>query len=148
MSVLNHYNEEDLETALIVAWVVRDNIKLAILQGDEGTLKYGICSEWEDLLDGWERKVTIICIRDDLYHSWPQFSGSSWYPIPMPDLDEDDYANYAEDYISDNDGDDFDMMSRAQWIYEQVGNMWDGEYGALRMDCLDWMIETLEAAVL
>ena len=148
MSVLKHYKRETIETALIVARAVRDNIKLAIFQGDHETLRHGICSEWDDVSEGYNEERMLNRIRDGLYSEWPKFSGSSWYPIPMPELDEDDYANYAEDYISDHNGDDTDMMPRPYWIYEQVGNMWDGEYGALRMDCLDWMIATLEAAVL
>ena len=143
MSVLNHYNKETLETALIVAWVVRDNIKLAILQGDHKTLSYGICSEWDDVSDGYNEESMLGRIRDWLYSEWPQFSGSSWYPIPMPELDKDGYKEYAAS-VDEYD----DLMTPAHWMYEQVGNMWDGEYGAMRMDCLDWMIATLEAAVL
>jgi len=143
MSVLKHYKRETLETALIVARAVRANIKLAIFQGDHETLRHGICSEWDDVSEGYNKESMLGRIRDGLYSEWPKFSGSSWYPIPMPELDEDDYQVYVAS-VEEYD----DAMPPAHWIYEQVGNMWDGEYGALRMDCLDWMIATLEAAVL
>lgn len=55
-----------------------------------------------------------------LFMSWPKFSGVSAYPVPHPDYES---ANCA---------------------YNATEMMWEGEYGALRMELLDFCITELE----
>ncbi|QOI69505.1 hypothetical protein XaavBphi31_08 [Xanthomonas phage Xaa_vB_phi31] len=140
MSVLEDYSKGDLETALIVAWLVRDKVVDSIRWFDDEALSHGICWHWEKLVKYESYKVVCICVRDDLYRQWPEFSGSTFYPIPMPESYEDDYWAHV--------GDREDPICQAEWIFDHMENMWDGEYGSLRMDCLDWIIHTLEEAVL
>jgi hypothetical protein len=142
MSVLNCYEKEELESALIIAWYVRRNIQLAIRYHDTETLKYGICSEWDDL--SRDSVVELTEIRTDLYRAWPEYSGVSWYPIPMPACWEYDYAEYVMEQESEGER----PSAASEWMYDNTENMWDGDYGGLRMDCLDYLIHQLEEAVL
>ena len=58
----------------------------------------------------------------ELFNSWEKFSGNIFYPVPSPDntLNEED-------------------------IYIKTKNVWFGEYGQLRIELLDFMIETLQS---
>ena len=55
---------------------------------------------------------------DDVYDNWDKFSGDYMYPVPSPD----------------------ENMTPEEYYY-YTPNKWGGEYGKLRMDLLDRMIE-------
>lgn len=62
---------------------------------------------------------------NELFPRWGKFSGDHVYPIPNP------FGGSASDAFNHYEADD----------------MWnpDHPYGALRLELLDWLIETLEA---
>ena len=53
----------------------------------------------------------------DLCHKWPKAANSDGYPVPCPG-----YTDSAEGYCATKD-------------------KWTGEYGLLRMELLDWLIQ-------
>ena len=55
---------------------------------------------------------------DEAVKSWDKFSGNHLYPVPSPDKDK---------------------LPGECYLY--VENKWDGEYGKLRMELLDHLIE-------
>ncbi len=61
--------------------------------------------------------------------SWPKYSGNYWYPVPCPE---------EEMYVG------VDARSNASRYYNYCHNMWEGEYGKLRMQMLEFCINELE----
>lgn len=56
-------------------------------------------------------------LRGALFEAWPKFSGSIVYPVPG---------------CGGRSG---------SWAYNYAGDVWVGEYGDLRWELLDFMIE-------
>lgn len=135
-NLADEYTVGMLETALIIAYYTRDAILHAMDVGDTDTLRYGICNAWDEaenrLLTG-----PFDCVRNLLYREWPDYSDNSWYPIPMPESERWRYDIYEDDGGGD---------CEAEWMYDNTENMWEGEYGALRMECLEYVIRRLEEA--
>jgi hypothetical protein len=61
----------------------------------------------------------MIFLLNEYFVRWPKYSGHIAYPVPSIDM----------------------YSSRSQ--YELSGDMWAGEYGKLRMELLDFIIEEL-----
>lgn len=59
-------------------------------------------------------------VLNSLYCGWGKFSGDEHYPIPSP----------VEDQSPDE-------------VYNLTGNLWEGKYGALRYELLDFLIDEL-----
>ena len=83
-------------------------------------LKYnGIC--YNTIYDGaGNRKIKLAGASwdlRDLCRKWPKATGLEEYPVPCPG-----YTNPAEGYHATED-------------------KWTGEYGLLRMELLDWLIQ-------
>lgn len=77
---------------------------------------WGICS---NLGQGGEAEFR------ELAANWPKYSGSITYPVPCPGFEPSAYA------------------SGPRHAYMGLPK-WEGEYGALRMELLNWCIEQLE----
>lgn len=58
---------------------------------------------------------------DDLVRSWPKFSGNTSFPVPPVNPGETAETEF--------------------WNAFNRETMWQGEYGALRMELLDYLIE-------
>ncbi len=78
--------------------------------------KYGICGEFHRYYHGAAAYGSSELWR--LFRLWPKYSGSIDYPIP---------GSY-----------------QAFWFAQKYGSMWSGEYGKLRKELLNFMIEQLE----
>lgn len=61
---------------------------------------------------------------DKLFVRWPNYSGERDYPVPSPRSDES-----------------------PRQAYHQVGDLWAGEYGALRMALLDFCIAEVQRII-
>ena len=72
----------------------------------------------DDLIELWEGTLTKLMI------TWPKFSGNECYPVPSPDLEEG-----------------------SQQVYMRTHDEWSGEYGALRYELLDFLIDELTKVV-
>lgn len=95
--------------------------------GESTRLRYGkgICSNVDDLWDektGYDCRDLYVMKMDELFTSWPEYSGCESFPVPAPPGELDVYQ-----------------------AYYSIGNKWVGEYGAARVRLLDYMIEQLEA---
>lgn len=132
------YTTEQLEGALLVALYVKDSIEAAIDNGDFKVLRYGLCTEWDEQIENLRlRGFGLVDIRNLLYWEWPGYSGEPWYPIPMPGEMQDVYDEYESDGGSD---------CEAGWMYDSTDDMYEGEYGELRLNCLQYLIERLTEA--
>ncbi len=96
---------------------------------DEGCVELsahnGICAHVDRL---WSTKTTdfrdlYMMTMDQLFASWPEFSGNIECPVPSPSVE-----------------------LTARRAYHQATHKWVGEYGAARIRLLDWMIEQLQEA--
>lgn len=92
---------------------------------DEGptTLQDGIC---ENILCAGAGTVYPL---PHLWVYWPKFSGHPAYPVPAP---------------SDKDGRIWLPGSYYMAVNAGGGDMWAGEYGELRKELLNWLINTIE----
>lgn len=71
-----------------------------------------------DLIELWWGTLT------KLMTTWPKFSGNECYPVPSPDPEEG-----------------------SQQVYMRTHDEWSGEYGELRYELLDFLIEELTKKV-
>lgn len=78
-----------------------------------------------------EGRKQVDAILKPVFSKWPKYSGNIWYPVPHPFPDE-----YA---------DEDDLLDIAEHAFEDefLGEMWTGEYGALRKELLAFCIEKL-----
>lgn len=74
------------------------------------------------LQDEFEALLTIF------FETWPKFSGNIAFPVP--------------DFRSD-----WDRYSRAGVIFWECYDYWSGEYGDLRKELLQFMIDSLKLAL-
>lgn len=86
--------------------------------GEIALLEYGICFNARELLieAGYYSYENVL---SDLYSRWGKFSGDVSYPVPDP-----------------RGGD-------AGYVYKYTTDLWSGEYGALRYELLDFLINRL-----
>lgn len=99
---------------------------LALYGHDHHATCFGLVRVWSEL-------------RDELFLSWPEFSGNIWYPVPgigvACSYDEDEECELSASEYSSVDAEvTFDAMS---------GSMWEGEYGESRIRLLSYMIDQL-----
>lgn len=66
----------------------------------------------------WKDTLTKLKI------TWPKFSGNECFPVPSPDPEEG-----------------------SQQVYMRTRDQWSGEYGALRYELLDFLIDELTKVV-
>lgn len=102
---------------------------------------YGICGLIEAMLYECDvpKELTSLAQNrlQDIMTTWPKYSGNSYYPIPCP-------SNKGPEYSDVNVSDSLAESNRAKWAYTNL-TRWAGEYGKLRYDALDWLIEYLRA---
>ena len=67
-------------------------------------------------------KGSIGILFSRIWVNWPKFSGSIRYPVPSPN----------------------GRPPSEEYYWAQGGTMWEGEYGKLRLELLDFLIEELE----
>ena len=80
--------------------------------------RYGLCATLE-------LRALPDYLVDGIFKSWPHYTGCISYPVPCPGalpLDTDE----------------------ARGVYRTTGDMYVGEYGALRLNLLDHLIAELE----
>lgn len=114
----------------------------------------GICAEMEHQQnpDPSKTRETFWALEPQrqqmkqLWKSWPHFSGDDTYPVPC------DYPFPAEwecmgdiKERHDWDEDNYNPTHIPELAYEHCPHLWEGAYGAKRMELLNWMIEQLEA---
>jgi len=76
---------------------------------------------WDEIYDAWEDAWEEL---GALFEAWPKRSGSLTYPVPSADS--------------------LTCACRAFLDAEETGTLWQGEYGKLRMELLDFCIAQLE----
>lgn len=96
-------------------------LKLREAVKDGRQLRSGICGNLVHL--GGDESL----IRG-YFHRWPKFSGNRYYPVPSPT------GGKAADYY-DN------CVGWRAWPHGLV--RWEGAYGALRIELLDFLIEEI-----
>lgn len=113
--------------------ILRDTLAA---EGRVASATHGICSNvvevmmFRNLLGGWHScgggtSSDVYDIISDLSRHWPKYSGNINYPVPAPGcLGGPDMAKQAEVHYG--------------------CDAWAGEYGALRRELLDFIIERLE----
>lgn len=91
-------------------------------------VKFGICV---NLILSFEDSILleqVLCdlenIRDIIFKEWPNYSGDIRYPVPSL----------------------FPLIS-SENLYYHTDNMWIGEYGDLRKELLQFMIDSLKLAL-
>ncbi|ASD52145.1 hypothetical protein KNT64_gp193 [Pseudomonas phage PspYZU05] len=77
-------------------------------------------SEVREVIEGFHERVI-----EQIFASWPSYSGSLAFPVPAPNKDD----NAREYYLS------------------SVGGFWTDEYGQSRRDLLNFTIEELSKTV-
>lgn len=80
--------------------------------------------------DGIE--IDIFIWIQQVAQKWPKWSGDIHYPVPVP-------ANMGLPELKAGVHTPIDA-------YQYFPNLWEGAYGALRMELLDFLIEELENA--
>lgn len=102
--------------------------------------QYGICNnlDWQLTIELGDTLVheyclangePAYCLINELSKKWPKFSGIPSYPVPVPDSLK---PHYAREGIP------------CEAIYDSQLNKWEGEYGELRRELLQFLIEELE----
>lgn len=100
---------------------LHEALKVVKLKVETGTVEsyHAICAAVDKLeLD------TFVPAADQLkplFKRWPKYSGFEIYPVPSPDSARTSFEMFY--YAQDKDA------------------LWEGEYGALRMELLDFLIQ-------
>lgn len=84
----------------------------------------GICSH---VLDNNEDSVRLSAMLEQLFRSWPKYSGNYLFPVPAPDKDE---------------GEGSESFAFESATLEAT--LWKGEYGALRKELCQWCIDNVD----
>lgn len=89
---------------------------------------YGICVYVEEYLDEHFPDFPFDDLETigGLAKNWPKWSGDGTYPVPAPTCHQEKPDSHC-------------------WAYCHLPK-WQGEYGQLRMELLDFLIEELENA--
>jgi len=101
----------------------------ALYGGDHETTRVELGRVWAEL-------------RDELFRSWPEFSGNSLYPVPgigvAPTEAEDDDGNWYE-----LDSDEYSAADAEETFDSISGSLWEDQYGESRVRLLSYMIDQL-----
>lgn len=103
----------------------------------------GICNNVFDLRDprGFSFSLTEMHeVFKETWVRWPKYSGNPTYPVPAPD----DHQLQPDSHCTLGDWAAMSSVARAYIIFYDVLNGWEGEYGNLRMELLDFLISELE----
>mgnify|MGYP006899689631 CR=1 FL=1 len=91
---------------------------------------HGICENVQmyNIVRGKNLRTVVIHSRlKELFIGWPKFSGMRSYPVPIGDPNVTDISAAA--------------------YFMEAENMYIGDYGKLRIELIDYLIEQLEANV-
>lgn len=93
----------------------------------------GICANLAEAISSYDRMIignrlgSATQLVSGLAETWPKYSGNPKYPVPRPGSN----SSYE-----------------AMTVYEQTfDNKWTGEYGKLRMELLDYLIQQVDVAI-
>ena len=100
--------------------VVRLNVEAKLAAGQ--AVNQAICSQLGDLDIAYDE----MSLLRTLFTLWPKFSGDESFPVPSPDPERNPFGVYVDASFK--------------------GDYWTGEYGALRMELLEWLIHNLETS--
>ncbi len=89
-----------------------------IKENGPADIDLGICHAVKNYMF-YSREEVVQALLEDAFSKWPGFSGRKDYPVTHPSMNP--IAAYATEE-----------------------NLWVGEYGARRIDLLNFLIETLE----
>jgi hypothetical protein len=78
--------------------------------------------------------------NDNIWQNYPLYTGSYSYPLPCPESIEVPIPALDHYYEMGLTRD----IARAQWAYHNLPR-WTGDYGSIRWDALDWVIDYLRA---
>lgn len=137
------YTSHTIEAALRIC----RGIKVCVEGGDT---EHAICYHWDDIEhdmcaeDATLSWKELTAIRTYLYQQWPMYSGNENYPVPATAEQRLRWLGQADLGLYTGEQQEMDSDA-AGFAYDSVRDMWEGEYGALRMDLLNYMIATLEA---
>lgn len=99
--------------------------------------EYGICAQMEIvyrdcMADDFMKYCQSSIDINKIYRSWDKFSGSTYYPVPVP---ESEYGYYCPDTIFD-------------YYFEMEFDMWEGDYGNLRKELCSHIANELKKLAL
>lgn len=75
-------------------------------------------------------------VKFDIWQSWEHYSGCKQFPVP---------ASKERSWRKQFNNEDFSPMREATNAYYEASFKWLGEYGKLRIELIDYMIESLDA---
>lgn len=78
---------------------------------------------------------------EPFFRAWPEFSGSTMYPVPGPEEYREEAAVFC--WADEEEEGWADDEALAEYAYENL-DRWFGEYGDTRLRLLDFMIEQIE----
>lgn len=133
----DRFTKAHLTSALRTARAVKREVESTGLRYESA----GICTRWDTYmrLEGFDSHPCPVL--KTLFREWPDYSGCSTYPIPMPNSSMAAYLQYREDCIPGY------VYNPMEWMYNNTIRKWAGEYGRYRMDCLNYIISRLEHVV-
>ena len=115
------YNKEILDYLLRLKFAVDNNLL-------HGTIKFhpgvGICNN--NGSPHFRAKEEMM----SLMMTWPKSTGVRQFPIPHPNVESWDKS-------------DKDYLEMAAVAYRETLDVWKGDYGKLRMELLEYMIDGL-----
>ena len=83
-----------------------------------------------------------------MFLRWPDFSGNHVFPVPIQRIDAgsnwEDVVREAEDEGFEEGDPSFECSVAEEAFYNDGISMWEGGYGQLRIELLDFCIDYLE----
>ena len=155
MSMTNQYNKAHLSFLLSALLFLRGQAEDGFIEAgpsfdaDETTGICGNVSRYvnkallpDDILamsigKGGSRQCvedTFNSMKDELFSSWPHYSGNKFYPVPAPL-----WQREAMEYCT--------MADAAEYVFDNSDLFWEGEYGDYRMSLLNHMIDRITEAL-
>lgn len=149
MNVVQIFGQDSCRALLHSALAVKDDIENEYAAGSTA-----LCSALYQSLPSdisLNDKDDAMGARDWLYRAWPEFSGSSGYPVPAPEEDREKVAALLEYRLTEVDWDIPKEAAEAFFDAVDIYGLYDGnfydtdtEYGRSRIRLLDYIIATLQ----
>lgn len=124
--------------------VSKDELVSALKKLAQGQLldaTEGICDNLEDTLliqvecnpdtRAFYNELPVYLWMRDVATRWPKWSRDGTYPVPNPDADADAIAEH-------------DRLASPRDAYWRIADKWEGVYGELRFELVNFLIEELE----
>ena len=98
-------------------------LKKRIITGDLAFTCMGMCHGLESVMQRnnvcFADRVAVRCVLSDLWKQWPKYSGHSQFPVPSANPE---------------------ITAEMAFFYANM-RMWVDDYGKLRLELLDFLIE-------